>query len=119
LGNWVSGVRYLRNAPDILLANYVSAAFREINGLNINSMIDNSVKNSGIPYAVPTPETYYVHVSSEAQVRELSEASEAHLSLHAWAKDVSQFYLCREHMLKNLFISSIAGFAAYIHHGWP
>lgn len=39
---------------------------------------------------MPTPDTYYVHVSSEAHVRELTEAPEDKLSLHAVSRDMLQ-----------------------------
>ena len=42
----------------------------------------------GAPFAVRTPENYYVHLSSENHVRELIEAPEDKLSLHALSKDV-------------------------------
>lgn len=46
-------------------------------------------QNPRIPYAIRTPETYFVHLSSETHIRELIEAPEEKLSLHALSKDVS------------------------------
>ncbi|KAL6719191.1 ADP-ribosylation factor protein 3 [Lecanora helva] len=43
-----------------------------------------------VPFAVRTPENYYVHLFSENHVRELSEAPEDKLSLHALSKDMFQ-----------------------------
>ncbi|KAI9879024.1 MAG: hypothetical protein M1830_009823 [Pleopsidium flavum] len=45
-------------------------------------------KASFSPFAVPTLENYHVLVSSETQIKELSEAPETQLSLHAIAKDL-------------------------------
>lgn len=47
------------------------------------------LQRTGVPYAVRTPEDFNVHVSSELHIKELSEAAEDELSLHALAKDVS------------------------------
>ena len=46
-------------------------------------------QRTGIPYGVRTLEDFNVHVSSELHIKELSEATEDELSLHALAKDVS------------------------------
>ncbi|KAL8962324.1 MAG: hypothetical protein Q9193_001245 [Seirophora villosa] len=43
VGRWISGFQYLRNGPEIILKSY----------------------KNGMAFAVPTPETYYIHVSSE------------------------------------------------------
>ena len=43
----------------------------------------------GVPYAIPTPEAYYVHVFSPLHIQELAHAPEDHLSLHALSRDVS------------------------------
>ena len=50
-------------------------------------------KVANVPFTLPTPENYYVHVSSEKHIKELSEAPEDRLSLHALAKDVSSVSL--------------------------
>ncbi|OKL62700.1 hypothetical protein UA08_01152 [Talaromyces atroroseus] len=41
----------------------------------------------GVPFAVRTPETYYVHLSSQMHIKELTEASDKYMSLHALSKD--------------------------------
>ncbi|KAL3431896.1 cytochrome P450 [Aspergillus tetrazonus] len=46
------------------------------------------VKN--MPYAIPTPEAYQVHFSSATHIKQLIQAPDAHLSLHALAKDMFQ-----------------------------
>lgn len=68
LGRWISGLRYLWAGPSIILQSY----------------------KFGVPYAVRTPENYYVHLSSVKHVRELIEAPEDQLSLHALSKDMFQ-----------------------------
>ncbi|KAL2047513.1 hypothetical protein ABVK25_011442 [Lepraria finkii] len=68
LGRWISGLRYLWATPNILLESY----------------------KPGVPYAVRTPENYYVHLSSERHIQELIEAPEDKLSLHALSKDMFQ-----------------------------
>ena len=50
---------------------------------------NNTLEFTGSSFAVSTLENYHVLVSSEELVKELSEAPEDHLSLHAIAKDVS------------------------------
>ena len=47
------------------------------------------LQRTGVPFAVRTLEDFNVHVSSEVHIKELSEAPEDELSLHALAKDVS------------------------------
>ena len=42
----------------------------------------------GAPYAVRALETYYVHLCSQLHVREMIEAPENELPLHAVSKDV-------------------------------
>ncbi|KAL4767118.1 cytochrome P450 [Aspergillus nidulans var. acristatus] len=46
------------------------------------------VKN--MPYAIPTPEAYQVHFSSATHIKQLVQAPDTHLSLHAVAKDMFQ-----------------------------
>lgn len=48
-----------------------------------------TAKVANVPFVLPTPENHYIHVSSERHIKELSEAPEDRLSLHALAKDVS------------------------------
>ncbi|KAA6414785.1 MAG: Cytochrome P450 [Lasallia pustulata] len=63
-GRWLSGFHWLLNAPDILSNCYAP----------------------GVPFAVPTPENHSVVVSLPAHIKELSDAREIKLSLHAWGK---------------------------------
>ena len=50
-------------------------------------------KRGKVPCAIRTPEAYYVHLSSENHIKELIEAPEEQLSLHALSKDVcSKFF---------------------------
>ena len=51
--------------------------------------VSDRLQRTGIPYGLRTLEDYNVHVSSELHIKELSEAPEDELSLHAIAKDVS------------------------------
>lgn len=88
LGRWISGLRYLWEGPELVLQSHVSTAvfFR-------SDMSDGSQK-PGVPCAVRTPETYYVHLSSESHIKQLIEAPEEQLSLHALSKDV--WILCNQ-----------------------
>lgn len=47
-----------------------------------------ALQASGMPFTVQTPERLYIMVSSEAHIRELSEAKEDQLSLVATAEEV-------------------------------
>ncbi|KAL4923644.1 cytochrome P450 [Aspergillus undulatus] len=69
---FVRGLEYLWNGPEIL---------RQVHSL---------VKDKDMPYAIPTPETYQVHFSSAAHIKQLIQAPDTHLSLHALAKDTFQ-----------------------------
>ncbi|KAL4919574.1 cytochrome P450 [Aspergillus aurantiobrunneus] len=62
------GVQYLWNGPEILRKAHVKDA----------------------PYAIRTPEAYQVHFSSRAHIKQLVQAPDTHLSLHALAKDMFQ-----------------------------
>ncbi|KAM7196899.1 Cytochrome P450 [Naviculisporaceae sp. PSN 640] len=60
------GWPYIWRGPKILLDNYIS----------------------GVPLAIRTRETYYIHFSSLSHMSELRDAPEEQLSLHALSKDV-------------------------------
>lgn len=45
-------------------------------------------KAGNVPFILPSRENYFVHVTSEQHIKELTEAPEDRLSLHALAKDV-------------------------------
>lgn len=79
---WFPGLYYLFNGPDIVLQNYVWHQLASFSRDDTNSR-----KSSGVPIAVKTPETYYIHFSSD-HVQELKDASDEHLSLHALSNDV-------------------------------
>lgn len=82
LGSWMSGIHYLWAGPEILLQYHVSKVIVTI----IKYL--RLFQNTKSPYALRTPETYYVHFSSESHVKELVGAPEERLSLHALSKDV-------------------------------
>ncbi|KAH7311256.1 cytochrome P450 [Stachybotrys elegans] len=63
---WFPGLSYLVAGPRILLENY----------------------KPGVPISITTPETTYVHLSSPDHIRELVDAPEELLSLHALSKDM-------------------------------
>ena len=90
---WLRGYLYLFSAPQIIDQNYVSEqrGAQCIHNYWQWSLIAGKVAN--VPFTLPTPENYYVHVSSEKHIKELSEAPEDRLSLHALAKDVSSISL--------------------------
>jgi hypothetical protein len=54
--------------------------------------LTNTKKRPGVPYKIQTPETTYIHVSSEQHMNELKSSSKDQLSLHAWANDVSESF---------------------------
>lgn len=68
-------------SPDPLLAQVIVSAV---------NLADENKKTPGVPYKIQTPETTYVHVSSEQHMNELKASSKDQLSLHAWANDVSE-----------------------------
>lgn len=82
LGRWLSGIRYLWAGPDILLQSHVRSI---ANPLSRSCL---KVLQKEKPYAIRTPETYFVHFSSETHIKQLVDAPEELLSLHALSKDV-------------------------------
>ncbi|KAL2827744.1 cytochrome P450 [Aspergillus cavernicola] len=64
----IRGLEYIWNGPEILRQAHVTDT----------------------PYAIPTPETYQVHFSSAAHIKQLIQAPDTYLSLHALAKDTFQ-----------------------------
>lgn len=68
VGYLFPGLNYLWAGPHILSQNHIR----------------------GIPLAIVTPETCFIHFSSEEHVRQLVEAPEEQLSLHALSKDMFQ-----------------------------
>ncbi|EKG22176.1 Cytochrome P450 [Macrophomina phaseolina MS6] len=65
---WLSGLRYLVSGTSLILDAY----------------------KPGVVFSLPTPETKYLHFSSEAHVKELVSAPRDVLSLHALSKELLQ-----------------------------
>ena len=51
-------------------------------------LMTSQTQQLGKPYGLSTPEALYVHFTSESHIRELVDAPEEYLSLHALSKDV-------------------------------
>lgn len=84
-GRWLSGFHWLLNAPDILSNCYVSICIIYYVVTWALMSVDHT-QAPGVPFAVPTPENHSVVVSLPAHIKELSDAREIKLSLHAWGK---------------------------------
>lgn len=76
-------MRYLWAGPDILLGSRVSKECCS----TLLAFADD-FKRGEVPCAIRTPEAYYVHLSSQSHIKELINAPEEQLSLHALSKDV-------------------------------
>ncbi|KAF7913258.1 hypothetical protein BELL_0464g00040 [Botrytis elliptica] len=66
-GKWLSSIKYVLSAPDIIQKAYDQA--------------------KGEPFAIPALDEYQVFVSSEAHIAEVNESSQDHLSLHDAMED--------------------------------
>ncbi|EDO00298.1 hypothetical protein SS1G_14168 [Sclerotinia sclerotiorum 1980 UF-70] len=66
-GKWLSSIKYVFNAPDIIQKAYDQA--------------------KGEPFAIPALDEYQVFVSSEEHIAEVNESSQDHLSLHDAMED--------------------------------
>ncbi|KAF7954697.1 hypothetical protein EAE96_005816 [Botrytis aclada] len=66
-GKWLSSIKYVLGAPDIIQKAYDQAR--------------------GEPFAIPALDEYQVFVSSEAHIAEVNESSQDHLSLHDAMED--------------------------------
>ncbi|KAB8074945.1 cytochrome P450 [Aspergillus leporis] len=84
--------RELRHRNIILVGPsiYILKVIRQVQYLWKGPEILLHAHTKELPYAIRTPETYQIQFSSDTHIKQLSQAPEAYLSLHALAKDMFQ-----------------------------